>query len=120
MIELTLERAKELLAEAVAERGEDYVYPRSDSGPYCYYVHTPDMDASLTEPAPGCIAGYVLHKAGVPLETLRRFEGKSVQYPIAQLVQTEPDVADLLRNVQSRQDERTPWGEAVQRTLNEF
>lgn len=129
MITLTLERTKELLAEAVAERGEAYVYtlpggaqPTLNGGESCFYVHTPDMDASITESVPGCIAGYVLHKAGVPLEALRGCEASPADAVVSFLVAerelaASADVAYLLRDVQYKQDRGRPWGEAVREAL---
>jgi hypothetical protein len=129
MITLTLERTKELLAEAVVERGEGYVYTRPDgkqSSPdgseSCFYVHTPDMDASITESVPGCIAGYVLHKAGVPLEALRTCETAPADSAVSHLsmetaLSVDSGVAILLREVQVMQDRGRSWGEAVRETL---
>lgn len=131
MIELTLERTKELLAEAVAERGEDYVYstpegkiPTPDGSVMCYYVHAWDASGPLPEPVAGCIAGYVLHKAGVPLDTLRALERQPADRVLGFLerddvARAEPRVRMLLRTIQQRQDAGQSWGQAVANTLAE-
>lgn len=122
MIELGLARTKELLAEAVALKGEDYVYttPEGDKGsedyqPVCLYVHGDQ---------PGCIVGHVLHAAGVPLDNLGRYEGDDATVAIRTLIDDETIASDLtvgrlLRAVQDRQDSGIPWGQAVQQALAE-
>lgn len=131
MIELTMERTKELLAEAVAERGEEYVYTTPDgkqvtpdSGINCYYVHYCNAEGELPEPVAGCIAGLVLHKAGVSLETLEERENEPADVALMRLasndvIRAESGVSMLLRSVQRRQDNGTAWGTAVARSLAE-
>lgn len=131
MIELTMERTKELLAEAVAERGEEYVYVTPDGvqvtpecGINCSYVHHRNVEGPLPEPVAGCIAGLVLHKAGISLETLTEHENEPADVALADLereaaVRVEGGVSMLLRRVQRRQDNGTAWGTAVARSLAE-
>lgn len=115
-IELTLDRAKELLAEAVALKGADYVYVNPDgvqaSGSFpgdCHYVHGDQ---------PGCIVGHVLHKAGVSLTLLSDQEGQNSYAVLRNLhrasqVSCEEGVEALLGEAQGAQDMAVPWGEAV-------
>jgi hypothetical protein len=131
MIELTMERTKELLAEAVAERGEEYVYTTQDgkqvtpdSGINCFYVHRRNAEGELPEPVAGCIAGLVLHKAGVSLETLEERENEPADVALMRLasndvIRGESGVPMLLRRVQRRQDKGTAWGTAVANSLAE-
>lgn len=131
MIELTMERTKGLLAEAVAERGEDYVYttpsgktPDGEGGTNCFYVHYDKGGERLPEPVAGCIAGLVLHKAGLPLDTLSEHENSPVDIVLSHLtgageVGAESGVQRLLRDVQRRQDKGVAWGQAVALTLAE-
>lgn len=131
MIELTMERTKALLAEAVAERGADYVYTTpdgqqvtQDSGIQCLYVHHRNAEGELPEPVPGCIAGYVLHKAGVPLEALQYRENEPADRALVQLETDEvlhplAGVRRLLVRVQRRQDNGASWGAAVAAALAE-
>lgn len=118
-IKLTLERTKQLLEEAVAEKGTDYVYadpwgnsPTGDGGMPCYYVH---------DDQPGCIVGHVLYKAGVPLDALFEVEHSPADQAVAGLdgLDVETWVYSLLRNVQRQQDMGVPWGEALRIGLTE-
>lgn len=118
MIELTLARTKELLAEAVAEKGADFVYVNRygrsagpDNSTTCHYVH---------DDQPGCIVGNVLHRAGVSLYNLSEHEGENAESPVTALFRPEPGVVDLLREVQSRQDKGASWSEAVRLALAEL
>jgi hypothetical protein len=115
MIELTLARTKELLAEAVAEKGADFVYVNKyghqadDSGDVtCYYAHGDQ---------PGCIVGNVLHRAGVLLDDLAAFEAQNVDDLASRLFTAEAGVKPLLIHIQAHQDVGVPWGEAVRLAL---
>lgn len=118
-IELTLDRTKELLAEAVALKGADYVYTtpdgeqgNPDTSPICSYVHGEE---------PGCIVGHVLHSAGIPLAELRGEERNDASGALRGLRGTlhyEDGVAELLMAVQQDQDSGVPWGEALTNALS--
>lgn len=133
-IHLTTERVRELLKEAVTERGEDHVYvkPMKTKHGYdnntegCNYVHTPEMDGRQEGGfQPGCLVGLVLHKAGLPLDELyARDHGDLAPSYLRQLehrslITFEDDVPDLLGRAQSRQDDGKPWGGAVRYALGE-
>jgi hypothetical protein len=107
-IELSAERAIELLREVVAEYGEDHVYTtqegqRANEGP-CLYVHGDQ---------PGCIAGHVYHRAGLTLDQLRAQEGSTARGLGFIDLGVSADVADLLSRAQDRQDKGYTWGEAL-------
>lgn len=118
MIELTLNKAKELLAEVVALKGEDYVYttPDGERGsedmqPICMYVHGDE---------PGCIVGHVLNKAGITLSRLREEERNDASGVLINLrsdLAYEDGVSQLFQDVQAMQDRGTPWGRAVRDAL---
>jgi hypothetical protein len=113
MIELTLARTKELLAEAVTLKGEDYVYVNRDGeqaghDTSCHYVHGDQ---------PGCIVGHVLHRAGVSLADLSNYEGQGAEDPASQLTDAGGEVVRLLAFAQEHQDRGVPWGEAVRQAL---
>jgi hypothetical protein len=122
-IELTLDRTKELLAEAVALKGADYVYTtpdgeqgNPDTQPICWYVHGEE---------PGCIVGHALHAAGVPLGRLREEERNDAGGVLRSLhgdsrlrFTHEDGVAELLAAVQQDQDSGVPWGEALTNALS--
>jgi hypothetical protein len=116
MITLTLERTKQLLAEAVAEKGAEYVYVNRDGDPAdgdvsvsCHYVHGDQ---------PGCIVGWVLYRAGVGLADLSEYEGRGAEDPVEGLMEAPAEVRKLLNWAQDYQDQGTPWGEAVRRALS--
>lgn len=115
MIELTLERTKQLLTEAVAEKGEGFVYVNragrqaTEYGSItCHYVHGDE---------PGCIVGHILHKAGVSLADLSDYESQGAEDPVENLTDPEPGVTKLLNWAQDFQDRGVPWGKSVQRAL---
>lgn len=60
---IDLDKARQMIAAAIEERGEDYVYPRTP-GAGCAYVHH-----TLDGEEPGCGVGMALIKAGVPIES---------------------------------------------------
>lgn len=107
-----------LLREVIAEKGEGYIYRRRTehhvgNGVFvsCFYV---EYDQ------PSCIVGHVLHRAGVPIDDIRRVEG---QTPLDVEVQDRFDAwADggarwLLNEVQANQDEQHSWGESLRLAL---
>ena len=105
---LTAEKARELLARAVAEKGEDYVYqPPEGRQRRCLYVH-PD--------SPGCIVGHVFHYLGVAPEVLARYEGSHAGLVASRLTGVSPEnpVAIALTVAQDAQDAGEPWGRALQ------
>lgn len=123
MIELDLAETKELLAAAVAERGEDYVYANpggtGNEGINCLYVHIVDGEKTC-----GCIVAWVLHQAGVPLASLAGREGDNataVMDALSQInvIEVDLDATELLQDVQERQDRGIPWGQAVREALAE-
>jgi len=116
VITINLEQANALLDEVLAEHGEDFVYQG-----LCNY-NVGEM--------PGCIVGQVLAKAGVPLDTLAKmdviswredgdpvtdtkFDSVARSHHFDDVFVVEPDVATLLNEAQTQQDQRLPWGHAV-------
>lgn len=116
MINLTYERTKELLKEAVAERGADYVDPDASRPTLCRNVHTAEDGKTLV---PGCIVGWVLHKAGVSLELLEENNMAAASSVLCELKEAgvlgyEVTALHLLNRIQGLQDGGVSWGEAVQ------
>lgn len=112
-IKVTEEQVRQALVEAVAEKGEDYVYsnPEGESAKdavvSCSYVHGD---------VPGCLVGNALHRLGVPLSALEARELRGA-YSVAKEV---IDVTDgrgtfytLLGEVQDAQDNGAMWGDAL-------
>ena len=114
---LTAEKARELLARAVAEKGEDYVYEWQE-GAYtyaCMYFHGDQ---------PGCIIGHLLAYQGVKPEDL----GDYNTWDVGTLAEQDLDVGTLaeqglidaplpvvkaLAKAQLAQDDGATWGEAL-------
>jgi hypothetical protein len=109
MIELTLEKAIELVEQAIADRGEDYVYERPEDVEECQYVHGDE---------PGCIVGYILHAAGVDLGTLHDNEGIWASFvtnnlAMQNVLAADYGVACFLDSIQGEQDRGKTWGQAL-------
>ena len=114
-VQITRENFTAAMRDAVAERGEDFVYPaegselakqgwRSEEGT-CVYV--------LPDGSPACLIGLALYKIDPGLLTHVEF-----QYDDASRVMSRAGVQDsvLLRAAdmaQYRQDVGAPWGEAL-------
>lgn len=126
-LELTIERARELLVEAVEEKGADYIYPLWDSPNIeCLYGNYADpqnisYNDSFEEQGcdgPGCIVGHVLVKAGVSQETLYQNEGTGAVSLVAKLQGSDQfrgtPLSNALSAAQSKQDNGSTWGEALE------
>lgn len=123
MIQLTLDKVKGLLEQAIAERGEGFVYetPYDDRGT-CFYVHNWDRYGDPTEPTPGCIVGYALHQAGVALDVMLQSNDDRAfrllgHLAASELVTCTPDAERLLIYTQDKQDMGKPWGRAYREAL---
>lgn len=133
MIKIDLKDARRLLREAVAERGEDYIYsnPHNDlskedyvygqyssagvaDGPTCLYVHK-DKEGNIT---PGCGVGLALINAGVSLEW---FDSKNdgivseQAYDLREhgVADITPEAVEYLRLFQGQQDFKFTWGDSL-------
>ncbi|AWN05155.1 hypothetical protein SEA_VORVOLAKOS_75 [Streptomyces phage Vorvolakos] len=128
MIDIDIDRAKALVNELIAERGADYVYEKEGSS--CKYVHGVgydedewgDGEENFSKATPGCLVGAVLHKAGVPLESMgtysRNDEGSYdlIEHLTAdELVHVSQEANNFLGNVQASQDAGAPWGLAAEK-----
>lgn len=132
MIEITKELVFTFAAELVEERGKDYVNPtyfcdangcfldeideERSEGSTCRYVN-PDG-------TPGCIAGSILAKAGLPLAWLAEQEGVGVSSVLFNLtvegvVEVDRGGAEALNWLQWRQDGGYTWSEALKTALAE-
>lgn len=121
-IEIDKARALRLLEEAVAERGESYLYGTPDGS--CVYV--------TKDGQPSCGVGLALAKAGVPADVLayidynrdgayesNRFDETQidaldiVDYLREKDVVIEAEAAEVFRTFQREQDLEIPWGAAL-------
>lgn len=128
MLNLDLKKAQELVAECIAEKGEDYVYKKEGSS--CKYVHdvdstyNPDDDSftdSFDNATPGCIVGSALHKGGIPLDVMGYSNiNDSGSIDLLQglarrhLITFTEDADAFLANAQSSQDGGAPWGRSAE------
>jgi hypothetical protein len=93
-------RALELLEQAVAERGPDYVY----RAPVCVY--------STPGGQPACLVGHALALAGLELSRLGENNPAASYLPHYFPEVTEPAV-NVFIAAQAAQDDRLTWGEAL-------
>lgn len=129
MLNLTLEKAKSLVDEAIEERGKDFVYKRQPDMD-CKYVHEgvvwdPEVEEYVDDDSvlePGCLVGLALHKAGIPLDKMSAVEGRPAKDLLASLEQRgyvtfDIEAADFLDAVQKNQDSGYSWSEALSLVL---
>ncbi|WP_434439740.1 hypothetical protein [Lentzea sp. E54] len=105
---LTLERARQLAAEVVADKGADYVYMPPDGGVRCSYSSSGE---------PSCLVGHVIHGWNTRLfeELGAKHEGDEVDWlPEGWF---GPQVQVFLHCIQARQDDSEPWGDALEFAL---
>lgn len=108
--ESTREYVTRLMEEAVALKGEDYVYemPRNKEGDVigCSYIHNDQ---------PSCIVGHVLVAAGVDPDQLHQHEGVAAENLTirVQLWDTDYTMSRALNAAQEAQDSGETWGEAL-------
>lgn len=121
MMELTYDRAVELLERAVAERGVDYVYPEDEKAQYdphreqqcSYYV------GNNGGFRPSCIIGMVIDYLGLREQFLANrglYEGNPGTNVLSALgVAFDKTTLSLLGEAQTQQDNGATWGDAVER-----
>lgn len=110
---IDLNRAKELLSEAINIRGEDYRDPNaiSTGSPGCAYY---DLD----EGAPGCGVGLALSLAGVTDYALSRMDGEGSIVTVVDNglipgdLELTPEAVEYFSHFQDMQDAGKTWGEA--------
>lgn len=115
MIEITYQSVVDGLSAIVAERGEDFVYPRYAG--QCTYVY---------DGKPDCGVGCFLDSVGVPLERLAEADGGGGIGASTLLEQLEgegvasadEDAKRLLDTFQAGQDNGHTWGSALDGAIN--
>lgn len=126
LVTLDLDEAVALTKRAIAEKGEDYVYPKAEAG-WCTNF---DSDTS----APSCIVGHILAYKGM---TYAQMLGREVAVndealPINRvdynssgicalvgdgLVQADNKTEQFLSELQQLQDNGTSWGNSLRSAL---
>ncbi|WP_138958954.1 hypothetical protein [Streptomyces sp. YIM 121038] len=117
----TDERLLEALRSVVKE-SPDRIYAKPEHMPggetySCFYVHsTEDGDPS----EPGCLVGAVLHRLGISLEDIARYEGEGAAVPLLQFFDDiSISATNTFVSVQGLQDDGVSWGEAYRQTTGE-
>jgi hypothetical protein len=124
--------AIKLMSEAVAERGDSFVYHQEEHAAECRYVHGTEVaelsdgglvDTPEEEWTPGCLVGAALVKGGVSLKqimlTNNNESGSDVL--LDRLVDTDvlggvtADAIAVIALAQSLQDRGDSWGYALER-----
>lgn len=113
-IDLTPKAALDLIKEAVDERGKGYIYPPS-------LIDSLTKDGSCLyadKGQPSCLVGVVLHKAGISVAALKRFDrhkdaGVPTELVEVGLLDIPVESALILTRAQSLQDTGHTWGDAL-------
>jgi len=127
---LDMDKAKELVSLAIAEKGEEYVYQRE--GTVCSYVHqvgevwdeeSDTYEEDYSSAVPGCLVGHALHLGGISLEVLSGYnlDGShdllSALKRANEIGEVSDRAAHYLAQVQGSQDNAAPWGLANEAAL---
>jgi hypothetical protein len=125
MLDLNFNKAKSLVEESIASRGEDYVYQKN--GNSCAYVHNigdvwdaenERFEDDFSSATPGCLVGDALKRGGIPLETMGGDVNTEGSDSLLTLLSwrrhlTYTEKASLyLNNLQTSQDNGATWGES--------
>lgn len=95
-----IEHVRGLLLRAIAEKGEDYVYPLANANSACLYFEDDGQ--------PSCIVGHVLHYMGESHGP----EGASAYVAVRNFGWSNAVREGLLKAQRAQDDGRT-WGEAL-------
>lgn len=115
MTAIDQDKALSLLAQAVDERGPNFVYEpvTSGGGHACKYQHNG---------APSCGVGLALHIAGAPIQALVDMDLDEYDTGINMVawvlkdygITLTSEAVAVLSRFQEKQDRSTPWGIALQ------
>lgn len=122
-IELTPERALELMREVVAEYGEDYVYADTsgvqadgNSSAFCVY-------ADAEEECPSCLVGHALFRAGVTIAELVELDESSdpsIKHAYSPAFTLKGGSREVFAAAQEAQDNGAAWGVALAEAERRF
>ena len=118
-INLTRQKAEEMVKAAVDERGSDFIYEKPSSFGDCMYVHNSDSEDAYA----GCGIGLAFALEGVPLETLNEYEHNDATNLVSQLKVVgvlesfEHQARGFMQNFQAKQDVGYTWGDAYEYAL---
>lgn len=122
-VELTLENVIKAAEQAVAEKGEDFVYitPDGQSGNSewsapCKYIHGTNEDGSQI---PGCIVGNIFIRMGYTIPEWFDSDGgrpaSDLYLYLAEGKEWSQKISAFLGRMQNAQDHGRPWGFALER-----
>lgn len=124
-IELTLAKAQSMVEQAIAEKGADYVYPKSGGGACTYvdveYVDELDYYSNEKTYEKGCLVGHIFIDAfNLDMQELAEGyvnnEGSDsfVSWLTEQghITKADKSAVEYLNNLQRSQDAGRTWGEA--------
>lgn len=128
MLYLDFEKAQQLVNEAIAEKGEDFIYQKEGSS--CHYVHgvtkawdsyKEDYVSTFDDATTGCLVGHALKLGGVPLEAMgtgyrNDADSDSLlnKLGLTGFVTTLEKAKWYFSNLQQSQDLGVPWGMAAE------
>lgn len=104
-------RALELLRKAVADKGEEYVYPHANSG--CVNV---EYDDDIEEYYPSCIVGHALYHAGIDPAVIAEAgadEASVEELSYYGIAEFSEDAENVMSMAQLLQDRGFLWGVAL-------
>lgn len=126
MLNLDFKKAQELVAEAIAAKGDDHVYEKQ--GYSCLYVHDigrvwddneEEYVNDFSTAVPGCLVGAALKRGGIPIEFLGDEQNNSSGSDDVLSLLQEKDFAKVseraryyLSDLQASQDYGMSWGKA--------
>ncbi len=110
----TDDEVAQAMADTVADKGADYVYPEQEKNimGMCQYLRYTPEGAAV---GPSCLVGHVMVLLGVDINDLVFAEGSPAAEAasIANLWISE-QAAHALKVAQEAQDREEPWGEAME------
>lgn len=135
---LTRKMALQIVKDAVAEKGVDYVYESEDeyaSG--CKYLHgvvtvcaedeNGEDELSVEKACPACLIGVGLVKHGISMEFLAKHNEDADIHTLTYILEDEGYIKEfeigarsILSAAQNAQDQGETWGVALGRAQHEF
>lgn len=126
MLDLSFKKAQELVAEAIAAKGDGYVYEKQ--GHSCQYVHNvgkvwndlvEGYEHEFSDATPGCLVGDALKRGGIPMEVLGHSDindgGSDELLSLLRnkdFLRVSERARYYLSDLQTSQDYGVPWGKA--------
>ena len=125
MLTVDLDKAIELIEMAIAERGEDYVYPKKNACTNVRYERHYDYETHgyvYTMKEADCGVGLGLALGGIDLDLLLAKNESSATETAVYLFEKgvatfTAEAVDFLAYFQLNQDKQRPWGEAKEKAL---